>query len=703
LAPDFRASNSTGVGGIQVLGDGCETIIACVLIPALPLKESLHKCELKMVETLLLNQFGTAKENHEPPRSAEVRLRPVLLLATLVACLSLQVELVVLEQIDSLSLYMTYGEIALDAGVALLILLGVAIAWWLCVLGIAGATKLIPLVSPRRIALVWYVALLFPFSYLTLNALSTIRTLAVPHWQTGRFVWLLVLLLCAGVLLKVRVTCLQEFCQIRLVPIAWSHILLAFITMCALEVRGVHMFHDYVRPANPSANSRLPDIYLVTFDALAAQETSVYGYHLPTTPNLEQFAKRSFTFDNFFANSNFTAPCTTSIETGKLPWSHRVFQQGGFLRGTAKQENLASELRRRGYYTAMITSNQWAAPSRHRTLDSYDSLQSPTPLGTIGTLRYTNLMGLNTQYTLYGALLRRPVGFLASLDARLWPHRYPDPAEPVFARARDLLQKLDGAQPRFLWIHILPPHDPYLPPPRTRGRFAPANKLPSYSDLLSFRTDALPAGVSADELHARYDDMVLYADAVAGDFFSWLDQTGRLDHAIAIISADHGESFDHGTFLHAGPFLYESMIKVPLLIHLPGQKQGSHVSQISQQADLLPTILDLVDAPLPRWTDGTSLQPAMKGDPLPERFIFTMNLEPDRIFNPISKGIVAVRDNEFKYIVRLDLQQEALYQYKRDPLEEHNLITSKPEVAARLKAVVLDKLKEVNQGFNAKP
>jgi arylsulfatase A-like enzyme len=657
-----------------------------------------------LAEGLLFETRASAQVDPVSLHRTDVWLRPVLLLAALVACFSLQVELVVLEQVDSLSLYMTYGEIALDVGVALLILLGIAGIWWLCVLVLAGTAKLVPLTRPHRIAIAWYVGLLVPFSYLLLDLFGAIKALIFPHWQTGWFAGLLVFLLCVGVLWRVRVSQLQEFCRTRLVPIAWAHVILAVITVCVLWADGVHLFHDYVRPGAIAGNSQMPDIYLVTLDALAAQDTSLYGYHLPTTPRLEWFAKRSFKFDYFFANSNFTASSTTSMETGKLPWSHRVFQQGGFLRGEAQQENIAAELHRRGYYTAMITSNEWAAPFRHRTLDSYDAVQYEAPLGMAGEWsRYTNLIGVNVQYTLYGSLFRRLMRVLTIADALVWPHRYPAPAEAVLDRARKLVQDTHHAQPRFIWTHILPPHDPYLPPVLTRKRFLSTNKLASYEDLLPLRSDVLPPGVSAGELRARYDEMVLYADTAVGDFLDWLDRTGRLDRAIVIVSADHGESFEHGTFLHAGPFLYESMIQVPLLIHLPDQTQGAHISQLAQQADLLPTILDLVGAPAPSWTDGTSLQSAMKGDALPERFIFSMNLEPDRTFGSISKGTVAVRDDEFKYVLRLNLQKEALYQYKADPLEEHNLITTNPEVARRLREVLLNKLKEVNGRSIGKP
>jgi arylsulfatase A-like enzyme len=432
-------------------------------------------------------------------------------------------------------------------------------------------------------------------------------------------------------------------------------------------------------------------------DAMGTEDASLYGYNRPTTPNLERFAKHNFTFDYCFANSNFTGSSTASIETGKLPWSHRVFQQGGFLRGQAQSQNLAEALHQRGYYTAMIVSNQWAGPFRRRTLESYDAVEYVVPSGISGAwFRFTNLIGLNTQYTLYGALLKRLTRGIVYIDAILWPHRYPAPAPAIFDQARALLQDPHVGQPRFVWTHILPPHDPYLPPPPFSKHFLSTDKVTRAFDLLSLRNSALPKGTSAAELRARYDEMVLYADAAVGDYLDWLQRTGRLDHAIVIVSADHGESFEHNWYLHAGPRLYNSLIHVPLLIHLPGHESGSHISQLAQQADLLPTILDLVGESPPSWTDGISLKPALEGKTVPERYIFSMNLESDRVFGSVSRGTVAVIDDEFKYVIRLDSGYESLYRYKTDPLEEHDLVASEPEVAKRMRDSLFAKLQKVN-------
>jgi arylsulfatase A-like enzyme len=592
----------------------------------------------------------------------------------------------------------------LDAGTALLILLGIAALWWLFTLTFVRMANLIPRVKRHSASWAWYIGLAVPFGYFLLDIFDAVKLLLNPRWHPGLlwgglFISILVAI-CSAAVSRIDLSRLHDFVRSRLLPITWVHIGFAVIAVIVLRVDGVHLFHDYARSGKAVANSQVPDIYLITADTLRADDTSLYGYTLPTTPSFQRFAQRSFTFDYFLANSNFTAACTTSIETGKLPWSHRLFQQGGFLRGPAQRENLAAGLHQRGYYTAMITSNWLAAPFRHRTMADYDAVEYAVPLGVGGKwLQYTNFVGVDTQYTLYVPLLDRLGRFRTYLDALMGVGHYPWPPEAVFDRARRLLTRSDVSQPRFLWLHVLAPHVPYWPPPAYRMRFLNTNKLTHWNDFffLDDHVSAPPPGVSSADVRARYDEMVLYADHAVGDFLDWLDQTGRLDGAIVIVSADHGESFEHGWYGHTGPNLYNDLIHIPLLIHLPRQRQGTRISQLAQEADLLPTILDLVGASIPSWTDGVSLKPALEGKLLPQRFTFSMNLEPNRVFDPISKGTVAVMDEEYKYVNQLGSQREELYRYVTDGWEEHNLIASEPAVAKRLRDVLLNKLAEVNQ------
>jgi arylsulfatase A-like enzyme len=624
-----------------------------------------------------------------------------IVLLGIIALMCSGLELEVLMSLDGMMRFMTVREIFWDVGVAFVPLLGVAAAWWLCLMLFMKVTRAFPWKARRRESIFWRFGLAAPLLYFLLELTNSTRLRVSPHWHPGLFGWLWILptliLISTFLICMPELSALRRFCRIKLAPVAWVHIVLVVAVAIALVARRVHLFHDFVHPGRAVVASNLPDVYLITLDALRAQDMSVYGYERSTTPNLERFARQAYTFDFFFANSNFTTPATTSIETGKLPWTHRVFQLGGFLRGRAQQETLAALLRQRGYYTLSISSNPFASPVQHRTLDSYDAVTLSLPQNGTGLwLRSTDLVGLNTLHTLLYTMLKSLGALRSCLDALIWSDRYPSPPEPVFDRVRDIVSRRDISQPRFVWAHLMPPHDPYFPPLPYRGSFLNSSKLTRSRDFLGQRNDSAQRGVSVAELRARYDENIAYADHAIGDFLDWLDQTGRLDRSIVIISADHGESFEHNWLLHTGPYLYNGLIRIPLLIHLPGQERGSRIDQAAEQVDLLPTVLDLVGGQVPAWSEGISLKPLLEGEQVPKRLLVSMNLDPDSTFTSITRGTIAVIDDDFKYVAQLGTNQSALYRYKTDPQEEQNLVESDPAVVARMKAWLVEKLGEVN-------
>ena len=627
-------------------------------------------------------------------------MRPGIALLTIIAlaCLTLETELV--QQIDSLRLYLTTSEILIEAAIALLFSVVAASCWWLFVWVLGELVGVLTSAKKLRPRLLWIFWMGVPLGYFLLDLFEDVKLEVRPEWHAGTAMQFLA----ASIVVAICIACfslvdwhvLQRFCRTRMAPVAWAHLGVAFLAAVFLWSYGVRPFHNYEHGSDQNAAVHLPDIYLLTIDALRADGLSVYGYSRETTPYLDRFAQQSFTFDYNFANSNFTAPSTASIETGKIPWTHGLFQGGGFLRGNNNAETLAAVLRARGYYTAMVTSNLLAAPFRHRTLENYAATEYVSPIGLTGLrLRAANFLKCNSQFTLNFSLMRFAVPLTIGLDRAIWGVKYPSPAEDVFIRARSLVEKHENAQhPIFLWAHIFPPHDPYWPPAAYQRHFV-SRRTKGYGNLAPGPRNA-ENGVTVQELRDAYDEMVLYADHSVGDFLSWLDQTGRFDRSIVIISSDHGEMFDHGRVAHGGLDLYNGLIRVPLLIHLPGQSKAVRIETPSQQADLLSTLLDLIGSPIPKWSEGSSLKPLMEGGNLDDRYIFSMNLESNRCFDPITKGAVAVIDDRYKYVRYLESGREQLFEYRRDAGEEHNLIQSDPEVAERMREVLLRKLQEIN-------
>src|ERR1700685_1128673 len=106
-------------------------------------------------------------------RSAEewvqLKFRPLLLLVSIVGLLASSLEIELLEHLDALSNYMTRREIALDAGVALLVVIGLGIIWWMCVLLALGIASLTPFAARSRISLGWHLGIALPFAYFVIG------------------------------------------------------------------------------------------------------------------------------------------------------------------------------------------------------------------------------------------------------------------------------------------------------------------------------------------------------------------------------------------------------------------------------------------------------------------------------------------------------------------------------------------------------
>jgi arylsulfatase A-like enzyme len=127
------------------------------------------------------------------------------------------------------------------------------------------------------------------------------------------------------------------------------------------------------------------------------------------------------------------------------------------------------------------------------------------------------------------------------------------------------------------------------------------------------------------------------------------------------------------------------------LIHVPHQKQGKRIRCNAQQADIAPTIVDLLGLPDPGWFDGESLKLAMVGDYLSNKPKYSMNLEsnkPDQIGVLQTRSVAVIR-NQYKYIYYIDKDFGELFDLVRDPKEKNNLVQQERLVAGELRSLIV--------------
>src|SRR5205823_5544040 len=136
-----------------------------------------------------------------------------------------------------------------------------------------------------------------------------------------------------------------------------------------------------------------------------------------------------------------------------------------------------------------------------------------------------------------------------------------------------------------------------------------------------------------------------------------------------VLLSDHGEGLgDHGEQEH-GLFLYRETMRVPLMIKLPGQRQGGRrVSTPVQHIDLVPTMLDLLRLPARAGLRGRSLRPLFSGKVIPEQGIYAEAMYPRLHFG--WSELYSLTDARYSYI---RAPRDELYDLQQDPGERRDL------------------------------
>ncbi len=366
-------------------------------------------------------------------------------------------------------------------------------------------------------------------------------------------------------------------------------------------------------------------VYLV--DTLRADHLPLYGYERETAPHLTAFARDAVVFDQAIASSSWTKPSVASLFTSLLPREHGCVQFYTPL--DERHTTLAERLRDHGYATGAIVANSLVQARKMSFDQGFSYFASPaSPHGAAEVVD----------------------GALAFLDAR-------------------------KGQPAFLYLHTMDAHTPYKPPPPFDAAFRaagePAKPAAEPSDYREPRDLA--------RIVAQYDGAVAYGDREFGRLLSGLRQRGLYDGALIVFLSDHGEEFlDHGGWVH-GHTLYDELVRVPLVVKYPGQRNaGRRVARQVQLVDVLPTVLK---------SQGLAPAAGIVGRPLDESFDAA---GPERVayFETKYREHVAygARANGAKFVRHVYPESaERVFDLRRDPGETRGLPAGSSEAAAPLK------------------
>jgi arylsulfatase A-like enzyme len=391
-------------------------------------------------------------------------------------------------------------------------------------------------------------------------------------------------------------------------------------------------------PTAPSGSSATSDstvvprpslILLVTIDALRADVARSVAY-----PVLETVRANAVDFTDARAPAAWTVPSTYGMLTGRGPWNVR-WTRAAFFGEVARPYDGPDSFRTR----------VWPAPLEDRSPTLAEALHA---------------LGYETRTCASLPLLNRAAGVTRGFDVvddGVYRTRNPTmrgiTSDMLTACGIAMIDAAKGA-PLFLWLHYSDPHEPYLTHPGVL--------------------------VVGDEPKSRYAGEVAFVDKHLGGLLANVEKRVGLDHTLVVVTADHGEEFDeHGGEFH-GATLYDEILRVPLLVAMPGiapRKVDAPVSLL----DVAPTILQLAggDAAKLDALDGRSLAGAMRGEALEARPVFAQTVR-------YGRGSRAMVDGEWKLIYEARAGTWELFDLAKDPGEQRVVTDEEPDVMRRLAA-----------------
>jgi arylsulfatase A-like enzyme/Tfp pilus assembly protein PilF len=393
-----------------------------------------------------------------------------------------------------------------------------------------------------------------------------------------------------------------------------------FLTLAALA----SACRDEVGGGEPPPAPRPPaaeqrDLLIVTIDTARADRFSHLGDSPVRTVVVDAVAAEGAAFGQAISPVPVTLPAHVSLFTGRNPPSHAVRSNGVYFLSETEQ-TLAVVLKQAGYSTAAFVG---AA-----VLDARYGLDQ-------GFDHYDDRVDLTDEASSVGSYAQRR-GEDVVMAALRWLSGVPE-------------------QATFVWIHLYDPHIPYRPPEPERHRHS----------------------------GSPYDGEIAYVDRVIGVLLEGYEKLGRYGGAVVVITADHGEGLgQHGESTH-GLFVYDTTLRVPLVIKGPGVPAGVRLDHPVSLVDVVPTVCALLGVPPPNALDGRSLLPLIEGreEEADERWIYFESLYPYVHYGWADYR--GVRSAAWKLIEGRSTQ---LYHIGVEPEEKLDLAGTRPETVAELSA-----------------
>jgi arylsulfatase A len=487
---------------------------------------------------------------------------------------------------------------------------------------------------------------------------------------------------------------------------------------------GMAVFSTATPVANaaPATAPERPNIVLILADDLGYGDVGAYGQTQIETPNIDALARQGVRLTNYYAGNPVCAPSRATLLTGRDSGHGQIrgnmpmggdftdAHERGQLPLKAGTATLPAMLKSVGYDTAAI--GKWGLggagtegePTRHgfdHFFGYLDQMQAhnyyPTHLWRDGQ-RYPLANAFLIPHPKLNHSSDAPGGYRLYMGTDYAPERMLHEAEAYIAR------EATGKRPFFLYYAPTLPHAAMQVPDTLLHHYD--GRFPEHPTK--------GAGYSPHPIpRAARAAMITRLDQEVGRLRTSLERAGISGKTLIIFCSDNGPSSEGGEdiafFDAAGGLrgekrdLFEGGIRSPFIAYWPGHVGGGNaVKTISAAWDILPTLAEIVRAPLTATFDGHSFRKALTGGSL--RQTEPLYWE----YHGGTQSGQAVRDGRWKAIrfqpLGVDHNQPIqLYDLSRDPHEERDLASKQLKTVARLRQILNSRDLSPVRGFNFDP
>ncbi|MFS0726735.1 sulfatase [Paenibacillus sp. 1P07SE] len=437
------------------------------------------------------------------------------------------------------------------------------------------------------------------------------------------------------------------------------------------------------------------NVLLITPDQMRADAMGCSGHPIVRTPHLDRLAGEGIRYEQCHVHNWVCAPSRATIVTGAHPSVHGVLFND--MTTDLRLETVPELFRRAGYRTGHV--GKW------HHYPKGEAFGFETILAHDGYREYLAAQGidpaLGEEY---------PADWTKQFST--WVSPIPEAHYLTVYETDQAIAYLDepSEKPFFLWLSYEKPHPPYNPPASYAGMYEPAAMpLPAGWDGLQpgaaphkqadsaehWRTGVRPAEMTDTDIQlatAHYYASISLVDAQIGRLLAHLEQRGWMKDTMIVFTSDHGEMMGDHRLLNKGPYPYDALTHVPLIIYnprLPQERRGTVEGRLVGQEDAVATLLDAAKLdPAPHMT-GRSLLAALEreGEIVP-------GVSGHHYGPHYNVNIRTWRTEDYRYTLYHYADEasgaelaEELYDLRADPSERYNVIgdDSYAAVASRMR------------------